>query len=92
MVTRSGAIKFGKRIASDFSEKNVPFMAAALAYHAFISLAPMLLLLFLVLAVVRALVGETGFWTELAIVLLIAVSYRPVVRRLGVAPSAWKEQ
>lgn len=52
----------------------------------------MLLSLFLLLAVVRALVGETGFWTELAIVLLIAVSYRPVVRRLGVAPSAWEER
>ncbi|WP_324662682.1 YihY/virulence factor BrkB family protein [Haloarcula sediminis] len=49
MVTRSDAIDFGKRIAADFSEKNITFMAAALAYHAFISLAPMLLLLFLVL-------------------------------------------
>ena len=49
MVTQSDAVDFGKRIAADFSEKNVTFMAAALAYHAFISLAPMLLLLFLVL-------------------------------------------
>lgn len=49
MVTQSDAVGFGKRIASDVSEKNVTFMAAALAYHAFISLAPMLLLLFLVL-------------------------------------------
>jgi len=49
MVTQSGAIDFGKRVASEFSEKNVSFMAAALAYHAFISLAPTLLLLFLVL-------------------------------------------
>ena len=52
MVTRSGAVDFGKRIASDFTEKNVSFMAAALAYHAFISLAPMLLLLFLVFTTV----------------------------------------
>ena len=48
MVTQSGALDFGKRIASDISEKNVTFMAAAIAYHAFISLAPMLLLLFFV--------------------------------------------
>ncbi|PSP61664.1 YihY/virulence factor BrkB family protein [Halobacteriales archaeon QH_8_67_36] len=52
MVTWSGAIEFGKRIASDFSEKNVSFMAAALAYHAFISLAPMLLLVFLLFSTV----------------------------------------
>ena len=52
MVTQSGAVDLGKRIASDFSEKNVSFMAAALAYHAFISLAPMLLLLFLVFTTV----------------------------------------
>jgi membrane protein len=52
MVTQSGVVGLGKRIASDFSQKNVTFMAAALAYHAFISLAPMLLLLFLVFSVV----------------------------------------
>ncbi|WP_277541653.1 YihY/virulence factor BrkB family protein [Haloarcula laminariae] len=52
MVTQSGAVELGKRIASDVSEKNVSFMAAALAYHAFISLAPMLLLVFLVLTTV----------------------------------------
>lgn len=52
MVTQSGAMDFGKRVASDFSEKNVTFMAAALAYHAFISLAPMLLLLFLLFTTV----------------------------------------
>ena len=52
MVTQSGAIDFGKRVASDFSEKNVSFMAAAIAYHAFISLAPLLLLLFLLFTIV----------------------------------------
>ncbi|MDS0283051.1 YihY/virulence factor BrkB family protein [Haloarcula onubensis] len=52
MVTRSDALDFGKRIASDFSEKNVSFMAAALAYNAFISLAPLLLLLFLLFTTV----------------------------------------
>jgi len=44
--------RFGKRVFSEFSEKNVTFMAAGLAYNAFISLAPMLVLLFLVLSVI----------------------------------------
>jgi len=52
MVSRSDAIDVGTQIASAFSEKQVPFMAAAIAYHAFISLAPMLLLLFLLFATV----------------------------------------
>lgn len=50
----------------------------------------MLILVFGGLAVVRAAVGEIGFWTELAIVLLIVLAYRPIVLRLGVAPSAWE--
>jgi len=52
MVTVAGSVGFGKRVASDISEKNVSFMAAALAYHAFVSLAPMLLLLFVVFTTV----------------------------------------
>jgi hypothetical protein len=49
----------------------------------------MLLLVFGALALVRAAVGEIGFWTELAIVAIIAFAYRPLVAQLGVAPSAW---
>ncbi|QLH82699.1 YihY/virulence factor BrkB family protein [Halosimplex pelagicum] len=52
MVTFGGARDFGKRVYADFSEKNVTFMAAGLAYNAFVSLAPLLLLLFVVLSVV----------------------------------------
>lgn len=52
MVSLSGAYGFGRRVATDFSDKNVTFMAAGLAYHAFISLAPMLLLVFVVLSAV----------------------------------------
>ncbi|UPV75165.1 YihY/virulence factor BrkB family protein [Halorussus limi] len=40
-----------KRVYEDFSEKNVTFMAAGIAYNAFVSLAPMLLLLLLVVSV-----------------------------------------
>jgi membrane protein len=41
----------GKRVYSEFSEKNVTFMAAGIAYNAFVSLAPMLLLLLFVISV-----------------------------------------
>ncbi|WP_327051243.1 YihY/virulence factor BrkB family protein [Halomicrococcus gelatinilyticus] len=40
-----------KRVFSDFSEKNVTFMAAGIAYNAFVSLAPMLLLLLFVVSI-----------------------------------------
>jgi hypothetical protein len=58
-----------------------------------IQLAPhylaMFVLVFLVLAVVRAALGEVGFWVELAIVLAVVFAYRPVVTRLGIGPSDW---
>jgi len=59
--------RFGKRVFSEFSEKNVTFMAAGLAYNAFISLAPMLVLLFLVLSVIGGglearIVTAAGNW------------------------------
>jgi membrane protein len=71
-VSLSDSVGFGKRVASDISEKNVAFMAAAIAYHAFISLAPMLLLLFLVLAAVgpgleARIVGYATTWLPGAI-------------------------
>lgn len=66
MVTTSGALDFGKRVASDFSEKNVSFMAAAIAYHAFISLAPMLLLLFLLFTAVGVGVENDVFRAAIA--------------------------
>jgi hypothetical protein len=52
--------------------------------------AAMLLLVFLVLAIVRAAVGEIGFWIELAIVLVVVFAYRPLVTRLGIAPRGWE--
>ena len=67
MVTLSGARGFVERVFSDFREKNVTFMAAGLAYNAFISLAPMLFLLFLVLSTIgggfeERIVAVTGRW------------------------------
>jgi len=50
----------------------------------------MLVLVVLVLTVVQTAVGEIGFWLELAIVLVVVFAYRPIVVRLGVAPSGWR--
>lgn len=50
----------------------------------------MLALVFLVLELVAMLVGDIGFLTELAIIIVIVFAYRPVVIRLGVAPSGWQ--
>ncbi|WP_415380977.1 YihY/virulence factor BrkB family protein [Halosimplex sp. TS25] len=52
MVSLAGARQFGTRVYEDVSDKNVTFMAAGLAYNAFVSLAPLLLILFVVLNVV----------------------------------------
>jgi len=50
----------------------------------------LLILVFLVLTAVQAVVGEIGFWVELAIILVVVFTYRPIVVRLGVAPSGWE--
>jgi len=47
----SSAATVGKRVVAEFSEKNVSFMAAGIAYNAFISLAPLLILLLLLASV-----------------------------------------
>ncbi|MBX0295129.1 YihY/virulence factor BrkB family protein [Haloarcula nitratireducens] len=44
----SGVKATGKQVVSEFTEKNVPFMAAGIAYNAFVSLAPLLVLLLIV--------------------------------------------
>ena len=50
----------------------------------------MLLLVFLTLAAVEALVGQINFWVEMGIIVVVVFAYRPVVIRLGVAPSGWE--
>lgn len=47
---------------------------------------------FVLLAVVRAIVGAdaVGFWIEIGILAVVAFSYQPIVHRLGVAPRMWK--
>jgi membrane protein len=45
-------LEIGKQVFSDFSDKNVSFMAAGIAYNAFVSLAPLVILLLLFISVV----------------------------------------
>ena len=52
----------------------------------------MLLLVFLILAIVPSIIGEIGFWVEFAIVIVVVFAYRPIVVRLGVAPSVWEDR
>lgn len=52
----------------------------------------MLIVVFAGITVLRAAVGDLGFWIEFLIVLAIAFAYRPIVLRLGIAPSSWEQR
>lgn len=51
----------------------------------------MLILVFGVLAIVRAAVGELSFWVELVIIVVVVLAYRPIVMGLGIGPSGWEQ-
>lgn len=51
----------------------------------------MMFLILVVFNVIRFVYGEIGLWVELAIAFAIVFSYRPVVKYLGVAPTAWED-
>ena len=53
--------------------------------------AVLFVLVLIVLAVVRNAVGEVGFWVELVVIVAMVFAYRPIVLRLGIAPSAWEK-
>jgi hypothetical protein len=50
----------------------------------------MLVLVFVALEAVRSVVGGIGFWTEVAIIVVVVFAYRPIVVRLGLGPSDWE--
>jgi len=50
----------------------------------------LLVVMFLILSVVRAVVPGLSFWIEVVIIFVIVVAYRAVVERLGYAPAAWQ--
>jgi hypothetical protein len=49
----------------------------------------MLVVALLVLSVARTVVGELGFWLELAVGFAVVATYRIVVGRLGYLPDSW---
>ena len=51
-LSAGGAKSFGKRVYREMQDENVTFMAAGIAYQAFVSLIPLLVLLFFVLTLV----------------------------------------
>ncbi|MFB6233612.1 MAG: hypothetical protein ABEH61_05075 [Haloarculaceae archaeon] len=51
----------------------------------------MLVVVFAVVGVVRALLGEVRLLLEFAVVLVTVFLYPFAVRRLGYAPSVWQE-
>lgn len=57
-----GTVSFVKSVVAGIQEKNVPFMAASIAYQAFISLIPLLVLVFFLVSVV----GDEQFASEVA--------------------------
>lgn len=50
----------------------------------------MVVLVFVVIEGLRLVVGGVGFWLELVLVTVVVFIYRPLVLRLGLAPSAWE--
>lgn len=50
----------------------------------------MLVLVFFILEVIQAAVGEIAFWLELVIILVVVFAYRYIAVWLGVAPSGWE--
>ncbi|OIB57899.1 YhjD/YihY/BrkB family envelope integrity protein [Natrialba sp. SSL1] len=63
MATDFGdAVSFGKTVVAGIQEKNVPFMAAGIAYQAFISLLPLLVLIFFVVTIL----GDEQFASQVA--------------------------
>jgi len=61
-----GAVPFAKSVVAGIQEKNVTFMAAGIAYQAFISLIPLLVLVFFLVSFVgdEALAQQVSSTTE----------------------------
>lgn len=55
MSSLTSPVETGRRVFAEFSAKNVSFMAAGIAYNAFVSLAPLLILVLLVASNVQGL-------------------------------------
>ena len=64
--TVRSAVPFAKSVVNGIQEKNVTFMAASIAYQAFVSLIPLLVLLFFLVSFVgdQALADQVSAMTE----------------------------
>lgn len=53
----------------------------------------MVLVWLALLTLLRAIMGSenVGFWIEMGVLAVVAFSYQPVVRRLGIAPRMWEK-
>jgi len=53
----------------------------------------MMVVWFALLTLVRAIMGteSVGFWIEMGLLAVVAFSYQPAVRRLGIAPRMWEK-
>ncbi|WP_408958804.1 YhjD/YihY/BrkB family envelope integrity protein [Natrinema sp. 74] len=65
-ISERGAVPFAKSVVTGIKEKNVTFMAASIAYQAFVSLIPLLVLLFFLVSFVgdQALATKVSSMTE----------------------------
>ena len=52
----------------------------------------MLTIVFVVIGAVRGVYGDLSFWIDVIIIGIVVFSYRPLVLRLGVAPTMWEER
>jgi predicted PurR-regulated permease PerM len=50
----------------------------------------LLVLIFAALSIIGALADGVDFWLRLVVAAVTAFAYRPLVVRLGVAPSVWE--
>lgn len=51
----------------------------------------MLLIVFVALGLWRTYIGELDLLGEFALIAVIVFGYRPVVKRLGLAPEPWQD-
>lgn len=53
--------------------------------------AAMLLIVFVALGVWRAYIGDLSLVGEFVLIAAIVFAYRPVIKRLGLAPEPWQD-
>ncbi len=65
-ISERGTVSFAKSVVTGVQEKNVTFMAASIAYQAFVSLIPLLVLLFFLVSLAgdQALAARVSSMTE----------------------------